>query len=98
MRNRLFYTALLGLALTVGPAAAQVYVRIGPPPPVVERPGPVPRPGYVWIGGYHRWDGRRYVWVPGHYVAPPRHYHRWIPGHWAQGPRGYYWVEGHWVR
>ena len=98
MSKRYVYTALLGLALTVGAPAAQVYVRIGPPPPVVERPGPPPRAGYVWVAGFHRWDGRRYVWVPGHYVEPPRRYHHWIPGHWVQGPRGYYWREGHWAR
>jgi hypothetical protein len=51
----------------------------------------------VWHPGYHRWDGARYVWIPGAYVAPPRPYARWIPGHWQNTPRGYVWVEGHWV-
>lgn len=54
------------LAFTLLPAAsnAQVYVRVGPPAPIVERRPPPPERGYVWVGGYHRWDGARYVWVP----------------------------------
>jgi hypothetical protein len=78
-------------------AGAQVFVRIGPPPPPVrEVVPPPPHPGWIWQGGYHRWDGARYVWVPGAYVAPPRPGVRWIPGHWRNTPRGYIWVEGHW--
>ncbi len=96
---RILSTALLGLALAVGSANAQIYVRIGPPPPrrevIVARPGPQ----YVWQRGYHRWDGNRYVWVPGAWVEPPqRYYHHWVPGHWRHTPRGYIWVEGHWRR
>lgn len=47
------------LAFTLFPAAsiAQVAIRIGPPPPVVERRGPPPERGFMWIDGYHRWDG-----------------------------------------
>jgi hypothetical protein len=26
---------------------------------------------HVWIGGYHRWDGHAYAWLPD--AAPPRH-------------------------
>ena len=61
------------LALTLLPAAsfAQVVIRIGPPPPVVEERGPPPERGYVWIDGYHRWDGDRYVWTPGRWERPP---------------------------
>lgn len=78
-------------------AGAQVYVRVGPPAPLREVvPAPV-HPGWVWQPGYHRWDGVRYVWVPGAYAAPPRAGLRWRPGHWRNGRRGYVWVEGHWV-
>jgi hypothetical protein len=99
-RNKILSTALLGVALAVGSANAQVYVRIGPPPPprrevIVTRPGP----GYVWVPGYHRWEGGAYVWVPGRWVLPPQpYYHRWVPGHWRETPRGWVWVEGHWRR
>lgn len=64
---------LCGLALFAGMATAnaQVVVRIGPPAPVVERPGPPPREGFVWVGGYHRWDGHGYVWTPGRWQGRP---------------------------
>jgi hypothetical protein len=99
MNKAVLATAVLGLALVTGSANAQVYVRIGPPPPrhevVVARPGP----GYVWVPGYHRWDGRAYVWVPGGWVMPARpYYHRWVPGHWRETPHGWVWVDGHWAR
>ena len=42
-------------------AAAQVYVNIAPPPPRVEVKVVAPGPGYVWIGGYHRWAAGAYV-------------------------------------
>jgi hypothetical protein len=99
MKNKFLSTALLGLALAVGSANAQVYVRIGPPPPrrevIVERPSP----RHIWVGGYYRWDGRAYVWMPGAWVVPPQpYYHRWVPGHWRETHHGWVWVEGHWVR
>jgi hypothetical protein len=97
--NKILLTSLFGLTLAFSSANAQVYVRVGPPAAVVERPGPPPGARYVWYGGYHRWDGRRYVWVPGHYIIPPQpYYHRWVPGHWRQSSRGWVWVDGHWSR
>ena len=92
-------TAVCGITLaTAGVASAQLVVRVGPPRPVYERPGPVPHPGWVWQPGYHRWDGARYVWVPGTYAAPPYEHARWVPGHWGHRGGGYAWVEGHWRR
>ncbi len=83
--------------LCIPPAFAQhVYVQVEPPHVIVEHPGPVPHEGWVWVHGYHRWDGARYVWVPGHYVEPPRRYAVWVDGHWAHERGGWYWVEGHW--
>ncbi|MGD0416638.1 MAG: hypothetical protein ABSA80_14865 [Terriglobales bacterium] len=38
--------------------AAQTVIRIAPPPPVrVGVVGVAPGPGYVWVGGYQRWNG-----------------------------------------
>jgi len=81
-------------------AGARIYVRIGPPVPVVEVAAVAPGPGYVWVPGYHRWDGGAYVWVGGHWAVPPHHYyHAWVPGHWVRHSRhGWYWREGHWRR
>src|SRR5579875_3765729 len=96
MKTATLSLAALLLAGTVA-ANAQVYVRIGPPPPPVREVVPAPvHPGWVWQPGYHRWDGARYVWVPGAYVAAPHPGARWIPGHWRNTPRGYIWVDGNW--
>jgi hypothetical protein len=98
--NRKILTLAFGTLLAVGTVAnAQIVVRIGPPPPrpveVVPAPPPEHR-DYVWQPGYHRWDGERYVWVPGHYEHPPHPHARWIPGHWDRRGGGYVWVDGHW--
>jgi hypothetical protein len=86
------------LALTMVPAAsfAQVAIRIGPPAPVYERPGPPPGRGFVWIGGYQRWDGARYAWVPGHYERPPHPGAHWVAHRYVHRHGGYVFVEGHW--
>lgn len=98
MLNKQLLTLVAGFALAATAAAnAQVYVRVGPPPPPVREAVPPPvHPGWVWQPGFHRWDGARYVWVPGSYVAPPRPRARWVAGHWRNTPRGYVWMEGHW--
>ena len=71
MKKRLLVfvsTAILASSLM---AFAQVYVHIGPPPPAPREivPAPMHR-GWVWQAGYYRWDGRRYVWMPGHVCGP----------------------------
>jgi hypothetical protein len=79
-------------------AAPRVYLRIGPPAVVMETRPPVPHPGYVWRGGYHRWVGGRYEWFPGAWVRPPYPLAAWIPGRWERERRGWYWLPGHWAR
>ena len=99
---RLSSALLLALALSAGPACAstgaRVYVRTGPPAPIVEVRGPAPARGSVWIAGYHRWDGGRYIWVPGRWAAPPRARAAWVPERWAHDHHGWYFVAGHWRR
>ena len=89
---------VLLLAFTFLPAAsyAQVVIRVGPPPVVVEHPGPPPERGYVWIAGYHRWDGERYVWTPGHYERPPHRGAHWVAHRYVRRNGGWVFVEGHW--
>ncbi len=83
-------------APVLGDVHVRVYVPFAPPPPPVEVVGVAPSPRHVWIAGYHRWDGRAYVWVPGHWVVRPRPRAHWVPGHWAHHRRGYYWIDGRW--
>lgn len=94
--KRVLAAFLLLSALSPLAANAEVVIRIGPPPVVVERPGPPPRPGYAWIAGYYRWTGRAYMWVPGHYVVPPRPWLIWVPSRWVRRNRGWVFMGGHW--
>lgn len=91
---------LLGATMAVGSACAdtygRVYVRVGPPPPVYEVRAYAPGPGYVWIEGYHRWDGNGYAWVAGRWARPPRAHAAWVPGHWNRDSRGWFFIDGHW--
>ncbi|RRA49893.1 hypothetical protein D1Y84_02680 [Acidipila sp. EB88] len=86
---------LLGSMMPVLSAGAQ-YVHVQPPPPVVERPRPAPGRGYVWIPGYQRWDGNRFIWAPGKWAIAPRPRAVWMPGHWDRSPNGWRWVAGGW--
>jgi|SRR5579862_2989231 len=89
-------TAVLAGALVAAalPAAAQVYVQVAPPAPIVETAPVSPGAGYVWVPGHYRWDGSRYVWVKGHYANHAGH---WCPGGWHHNAaRGWWYVEGHW--
>jgi WXXGXW repeat (2 copies) len=86
------------LALTMVPAAsyAQVVIRVGPPAPIVEHPGPPPDRGYVWVAGYHRYDVDHYVWVPGHWDRPPHPGAHWVAHHWVHRNGQWVLIEGHW--
>ena len=77
--------------------AATVYVKVAPPAPIVEVRAVAPSHAHVWIGGYHRWNGTAYVWVPGRYALPPHPGQVWVPGHWSHHKvHGYHWIDGHW--
>jgi hypothetical protein len=89
--------AVCGLFLSVGVANAQIVVRIGPPPPrPVEVIPTAPHEGYVWVPGYHRWDGHGYVWVHGHYARPPHRGGVWVEGEWREERGGHVWHAGYW--
>ncbi|MGO4886051.1 MAG: YXWGXW repeat-containing protein [Bryobacteraceae bacterium] len=91
---------LLGIVfagvLTLGPAFAEVVVKVAPPAAVVETRPAAPGPGYVWIDGYQNWNGSAYVWVPGRWEMPPRPHARWVAHRWVHRHGGYVMVEGHW--
>jgi YXWGXW repeat-containing protein len=95
-----FSAVLLSALLAAVPAsaAARVYVRVAPPARVVEVRPAAPGPRYIWVEGFHRWDGHAYAWVPGRWALPPKGRAAWVPGHWAHGSRGWFFVEGHWRR
>ena len=89
--------AAAGCAASVHHGQVDLYVATAPPPPPREVIVASPGPGYVWIQGYHTWDGRQYVWRPGRWERRPSSQQHWVDGHWAHDhKKGYYWVEGHW--
>jgi len=105
MARNQFFRSLMGIVVltaTLGSSAAcaaprgRVYVRVAPPPPIVEARIVSPGPGYYWVPGYHTWNGAAYVWVPGRWTRPPRARAVWIPGRWVRERHGWYFVEGHW--
>ena len=88
---------LAGALLSGTAAAMPVYVKIAPPAPIVETRVVAPGPGYVWVAGYHSWNGKAYVWTPGRWLMPPRPHALWVEGHWVHHPHhGWYWKPGHW--
>lgn len=96
MLRKCLLSLLIGSGLIVGASAADIVVRIAPPHAVVERRGVAPSRRHVWVTGYHRWDGRAYVWEPGRWEVPPRARARWVPAHWVRRSGGWVLVEGHW--
>jgi hypothetical protein len=88
--------ALLVTGTTLAEAGTRVYVRVGPPAPVVAVRPVAPGRGYVWVPGYHRYARGAYVWTPGAWVVPPRHRAVWVEPRWVHNRRGYYFVAGHW--
>jgi hypothetical protein len=98
MKKNALLAVVCGLLLTAGISQAQVVVRIGPParPREVIPPPPAEHRDWAWHGGYHRWDGNRYVWVPGAYEQPPHPHATWVDGHWDHKGEGYVYSEGHW--
>lgn len=94
--RKLLVVALLAAGVVSTPAIArtEVYVNIGPPPPVVEVV-PAPRQGYVWAPGYWGWNGHKHVWAKGHWKRG-YHGHEWVPDQWVQRGNRWYLERGHW--
>ncbi len=99
--HRTLVGSVLGAALMLGSACTttthgHMYVASRPPAPVYETRHVSPGPGYVWIEGYQRWDGRGYSWVPGRWEHAPSAHATWVPGRWEHDRHGWYYVDGHW--
>ena len=95
----LLFCAALALPLFTGCVATtsgEVYATIPPPAAVVEVQGVAPGPDYVWIDGYHRWDGRAYYWSRGRWERRPYAGATWESGRWDRRDRGWIWIDGRW--
>jgi hypothetical protein len=67
-----------------------------PPPPRYEVV-PAPRRGYEWAPGYWNWDGRRHVWVAGHWERARPGYSYQRP-EWRHDHDGWRLNRGGWQR
>lgn len=94
--RRFLLAVLLALIFGTSMSFPQVNIRIGPPPNRVEGRPKSPGARYVWVPGYQRWDGRRYMWERGRWVLPPRSGARWAAGHWDRRQGGWAWTAGQW--
>ena len=96
MRKFILSCLFAGSMLAGGAMAAEVIISVAPPRPIIERRVIAPGRGYVWVAGFHRWDGRAYIWVPGHWVVPPRPRARWVEGRYIHRGHGWVYREGYW--
>ena len=95
--KKLLLSSAFGILLTTGTAiCADVVVRVAPPAAIVETRPVAPGEGYVWVPGYHRWDGNAYVWTGGTWQRPPHPHARWVAHRWVHRHGGYVFVEGRW--
>lgn len=99
-----FAAALLAASLSVAvlggcvsaPPPDVYYVATAPPAPEVEVVGVAPGPDFIWVRGYHTWNGRNYVWHHGEWQRRPHTGATWVDGRWRHHSRGWYWTPGHW--
>ena len=96
MFRKLLIGSTFGFFLTAGMVRAEVVVQVRPPRPLVERRVAAPGRGFIWVPGYHRWDGRAYVWVPGAWMRPPRAGVVWVRPRWVHRRHGWVFIEGRW--
>ena len=88
--------AAVGAVTVPTVAAADVFVRVGPPPARVEVAPPA-RHGYVWVRGYWDWRSHRHVWIGGHWVRERPGYVYHSP-RWVERNGGWYMERGRWAR
>jgi hypothetical protein len=62
----------------------------------VEVVGTAPGPDFVWIRGYHVWNGNAYHWQSGRWERRPHSNASWVDGKWNHTSKGWYWRDGHW--
>jgi hypothetical protein len=77
-------------------AAQEIVVRVAPPHAIHERRERSPGRDYVWVSGYHRWDGHAYAWNGGGWEQPPRPHAHWQAHRWVHRHDGWVLEEGRW--
>ena len=92
--------AVVLVALASAPAlAAPAGVFVPAPPPVARVERVLPRaaaPTFVWVPGHYSWSGRRYLWIRGAWLPPPRTAWIWQPPRWVVVDGRGQFFEGYW--
>ena len=91
--------ALIGACTVTAEPTEVAVVRVAPPAPRYEVVHPLPPDRAArehWIPGHWRWDGREYVWVPGHYAVRPRPGAVWVASRWERRGAGWVFIDGRW--
>lgn len=107
--NRFLLMGVLSLSLVAcasnvadEDAAATVFpfVRLSPsaPPqaPFEERLAPEEPLRQIWRKGYWDYDGKEFVWVPGHFIYRPDPTASWTSDRWEKRSFGWAFVPGFW--
>src|SRR5438067_12103438 len=98
MIRKILATAAIAVSLgsIAAPAAADIFVRVAPPPPR-EEVVPPPRHGFVWVPGHWEWNGRRHIWMNGTWLRERRGYRYREPA-WVEREGRWSMERGRWER
>lgn len=77
------------------PSGVVVYVKKSPPKSIMETPPPRPHASAIWISGFWKWNGEKYIWANGYWDTNPQG-KEWVSGRWEKTRNGWLWKPGYW--
>ncbi|MEK7397718.1 MAG: hypothetical protein AAB116_12375 [Candidatus Poribacteria bacterium] len=77
------------------PSGVIVYVKKAPPKAIAETPSAKPNTSAIWVSGFWKWNGKKYVWVNGYWDTNPLG-KEWVSGKWQKTRNGWLREPGYW--